>query len=435
MIPLKKHRRRMRNIILAFSVFGLLSLQQSAIVLAGDWPQILGPNRDSQAIQEQPLAASWDSDKPKKLWRIAMGAGYAGAAIVDGKVFLLDRDGQNERLTAVRLDSGDKVWQAKWAASYRSSMDPDSGPRAVPTVFGKNVICYGAGGDLVCIDKESGKVLWNRALRKETKAEDGYFGAGSTPLVTANTVIANIGGKKAGIVGLDLATGKTVWQTSDYAASYASPVALDVEGRPCALVVTGLRTVLLAAKDGAVLGEVPFGARGPTVNAATPLPVGNNRFLLTASYGVGAHLIKAEASGLTTVWKNVDLLASQYNSPVFMSGRAIGSHGREDMGESVLKTIMPEMGKLQDESPLPGPSHLIAVGDKLLQISVNGRLTLSSFENGNGNGNGKLNSKGSFSLEPSGSLFRALPAFSNHILVVRQTISGTQSEFQAYQLP
>lgn len=420
---------RMRNIILAFSLFGLLALERSNTLLGGDWPQILGPNRNSQALQEQPLANSWESTKPKRLWRVPMGAGYAGAAAVGGKVFLFDRDGQNERLTAVHLDSGAKVWQARWMASYRSSMDPDSGPRAVPTVSGKYVICYGAGGDMVCVDKETGKILWNRGLRKEYKAEDGYFGAGSTPLVTADMVIANIGSKKAGIVGLDLTTGKTRWQTNDYSASYSSPIAVDIKGKPCALVVTGLRTVLLDTKEGTVLGEVPFGARGPTVNAATPLPIGNNKFLLTASYGVGAHLIQAEASGLSTLWKNVDLLASQYNSPVFMSGIAIGSHGREDMGENVLKMIQPDTGKLLAESPLTGPTHLIAVNDQLLQISVNGRLTLSSLENG------QILSKGSFSLEPSGSLFRALPALSNHILIVRQTISGTQSEFQAYQLP
>ncbi len=143
------------------------------------------------------------------------------------------------------LASGKAKWQATWPATYRSSMDPDSGPRAVPVVAGNKAICYGAAGDLVCVNLSDGKVDWNLPLRKQFKAEDGYFGAGCSPIVIGDTVVVNIGSKKAGIVGVSLSKGKVNWQATGYDASYASPIAVSVKNKPAVIVVTRLKTVLL----------------------------------------------------------------------------------------------------------------------------------------------------------------------------------------------
>ena len=47
---------------------------------AGDWPQILGPDRDGVATNER-LHAAWGNRGPKKLWESPVGDGFAGVAV------------------------------------------------------------------------------------------------------------------------------------------------------------------------------------------------------------------------------------------------------------------------------------------------------------------------------------------------------------------
>ena len=59
------------------------------IVLAADWPQWLGPQRDG-VWREKGIVEKFDS-KPKLRWKAAIGGGYAGPAVADGRVYVLDR--------------------------------------------------------------------------------------------------------------------------------------------------------------------------------------------------------------------------------------------------------------------------------------------------------------------------------------------------------
>ena len=422
------------TIILSFVMCVTTLPAQSSRLMAGDWPQILGPERDGRALDELPLVA-WEKSAPQLLWRLPAHSGYAGAVISEGKVYLFDRDSDHERLTCVDLMSGSHKWQARWPATYASRMDPDSGPRAVPTIAGDKIICYGAAGDMVCIDRQDGKILWQRALRKEFAAEDGFFGAGGSPLVVDQVVIANIGAKKAGIVGVDLNTGKTLWQATDYDSSYASPVEVRVGGQRAALVPTRMRTVLLDPKSGKLYSEIPFEARGASVIAATPLSLGEDHYLLTASYNIGALLVRIRGTQLERVWKDSQLLASQYNSPVLLGNTVVGVHGREDAGEVVLRGMRRGLQQIAWEEPLPGPAHLIVAGEQLLYITVDGRLNLAKLTSE------RLSTISKFDLLESdraahpAAIFRALPALSQHVLVVRQSIDAAHSEFSAYRLP
>ena len=59
--------------------------------LADDWPQFLGPHRNSTS-DEKGILRSWPEQGPEVLWTVPVGRGYGGPAIKDGKVYLLDRD-------------------------------------------------------------------------------------------------------------------------------------------------------------------------------------------------------------------------------------------------------------------------------------------------------------------------------------------------------
>ena len=52
---------------------------------AQDWPQFLGPERNSTSPQEN-LLRSWPDEGPEVLWRVDVGIGYGGAVTTDDRV-------------------------------------------------------------------------------------------------------------------------------------------------------------------------------------------------------------------------------------------------------------------------------------------------------------------------------------------------------------
>ena len=393
-----------------------------------DWPQILGPNRDGKASEIEPLKSDWPAALIP-IWSQNIGNGYGGAAIVKDSVYILHRIGSEEFLESLELATGKQRWRTGWKATYRSSIDPDNGPRCVPTIVGDKAICYGAAGDLTCVHTTGGKLLWSRTIRKEFNAEDGYFGAGTSPLVIGDLAIVGVGGPKAGIVGIDIATGKNRWVATGHDASYAAPIQLKQvgkSGKPLALVVTRLKTVLLDSADGSVLSEVRFGSVGPTVNAATPVEVAENQFLLTASYGIGSTLLSTANGALTETYRGSQLLSSQYNTPVFIKDRVIGIDGREDAGASTLRAFDPQTRTTLWEQSGFSTSHLIAVGNQVLVISVDGKIKLIDAISAN-------YKPLATSQLPSGT-YRALPAMSSGVLVLRKTTGPNNSQCIAIQL-
>src|SRR5271170_2737587 len=59
-------------------------------VRGDDWPQWLGPQRDG-VWRETGVLDKFPKGGPKVRWRVAVGGGYAGPAVANGKVFVADR--------------------------------------------------------------------------------------------------------------------------------------------------------------------------------------------------------------------------------------------------------------------------------------------------------------------------------------------------------
>ena len=59
-------------------------------VYGQDWPQYLGPDRNSSSSQEDVLH-SWPDDGPEVLWKVDVGIGFGGPVARDGKVYILER--------------------------------------------------------------------------------------------------------------------------------------------------------------------------------------------------------------------------------------------------------------------------------------------------------------------------------------------------------
>lgn len=395
----------------------------SQAATAGDWPQILGPNRDGQAVGE--TIAPW-SEPPKIRWRASCGAGYAGVAVADGKVLLWHRRGSEELLDCLAATDGRRLWQARFAAIYRGGVDADQGPRSVPVIDGDRAYVYGAAGDLHAVAMSDGRAIWTRQLRTEHRADDGYFGAGSTPLVVGDRVIAAIGGRDgAGVVAVDAGTGKTLWTATDQEAAYASPVTMRIDGQTRVVAVLRLSTVLLDPEKGQVLRQFDFGRRGPTVNAATPL-VDGTHLLVTAAYGVGCRMIDMATDPPTDLWKSRDVISSQYASPVRSGEWLYAISGREDLGDAGLLCARWSDGQVAWRREDYGTAHLIAAGDRILAQATDGRLELIAADP-------EAYRRLAEADLPAGT-YRSLPALADGVLYCRRTQSATDGELLALEL-
>jgi len=387
----------------------LLSFSQPTY--GADWPQILGPDRNA-VVAEAPSNFGWSKDGPNVLWRSPAGSGVAGAAIVEGTAYLFFRVEDEEVLEARDLKSGQLQWTQKFPTSFQPRIMPDDGPLCVPTVKGDRIVLFGASGGLRCLERKSGKVLWSRDTHGEYGADEGYFGAGSSPLIVENLVLVNVGGfrQNAGVVAFELETGKTAWQTGAWQASYAAPILTQANGQPIAIFCTRLETVGLNPKTGEVLFQTPFGARGPTVNGATPVVRGDHLFL-TASYNIGSVWARFDEKSIEVERAELDPMASQYTTPVPVGKSLIGCDGRQDGPDADLVCFDPATGDVRWRESGFGYATLIRVGDKLLIAKTDGEVVLAKA------------SEDRFQILQRTSVLdgvtRALPALSGNTLILR----------------
>lgn len=367
---------RLAGGFLPLTLLALVICLDSA-ALGGDWPQILGPNRDGVAHGER-LLESWPGGAPSQRWKAEVGQGYAGPVVVANRLLVFHRVGMRERLDALDAQTGKPLWNAEFPANYRGGIDPDKGPRCVPVVHEGRVYLHGADGDVHAVDLASGRTLWSRALRQEYSGSEGYFGAGSTPIVADNKLLVNAGGRRqgAGIVALSLADGQTAWQAVEEDPSYSSPILTPFGQPPAAFFLTRLTAVAIQPSNGSVRFQFPFGKRGPTVNAATPVAFDDYLFL-TASYGIGAHLVRVSKGEVRQVWSNDDTLSSQFTTPVYHAGYLYGTHGREDIGQAELRCVEALTGKVVWSEPDFGVTHTLLAGDRLLLLTTSGRLVVA----------------------------------------------------------
>lgn len=365
-----------------------IALIAGFVAEAGDWPQILGPSRTGIAAADEKLAAGWPAGGPTVRWRRDVGSGYAGVAIAGGRGMVFSRIADGEVVEAFDPATGEKLWSDGHPTTFRPQVGGGDGPLCTPLIHGGHVITFGAQGVLSCHDAASGKLRWRRDTHRDFDAPEGYFGAGSSPIVVGDVVVVNVGGsrKEAGIVGFALASGETLWKRSAEPASYSSPVAVSVAGEPHVVMITRYQCLLLEPQTGALCWGFPFGMRGPTVNAALPVvrtdPAGH-ALLVTAAYGIGAVEGTFTREAFAKRWDGVDALGSQYCTPIVIGAdAAVGPQhaycidGRDDVPPADLKCVEITTGRVLWTEKNFGYGTLLAADGKLLAVKTDGEILL-----------------------------------------------------------
>lgn len=204
----------------------------------------------------------------------------------------------------------------------------------------------------------------------------GFFGAAGSPLVENGRVLANIGGRNAGIVAFDAKTGKVLWTATNDGASYSSATGATIAGRRSAIFLTRNGLVGLDPATGSLRFQRGWRARqAASVNAATPVVVGDLIFV-SAEYGPGAAVLRVDGATLTPLWASDEVLSSHYATSVYRDGYLYGFHGRQEFGPS-FRAIEFQTGKVRWTEDKFHAGSVTLAGNRLLILRETGELILA----------------------------------------------------------
>jgi outer membrane protein assembly factor BamB len=306
-----------------------------------------------------------------------VSAGLSGPVVAQGRLILFHRIGDREVVESLDAQTGAAQWTYGYPTSYRDDFGFDEGPRAVPVVADGVVYTFGAEGQLHAVSIATGARLWSEDTMRRYAVAKGFFGAAGSPLVESGKLIANVGGRGAGIVAFEAKTGKVVWTSTEDEASYSSGVGATIAGHRYALFLTRNGLVGLDPSTGRVQFQRRWRARqAASVNAATPLVAGDLIFV-SAEYGPGAGVLRLEGANLVDVWTSDDVLSNHYATSVLHEEYLYGFHGRQEFGQS-FRAVELKTGKVRWSQDGFGAGSVTLAGDRLVIVRENGELVIAA---------------------------------------------------------
>lgn len=289
-----------------------------------DMPRFFGVHGDG-VLEEPNWQTDWKAHPPREVWRIEIGDGWSGFAVVGNRAITQEQRGPEECVTCYDIASGKLLWSHADETRFDEAMG-GIGPRATPTVDATKglVFTVGANGLLNCLDLTTGGMRWSRDVLKEAGAKTNLqWGKSASPLLVGDVVMCSGGEGGTSLIAYRQNDGEVVWKAGENGGSYSSPVLLTLAGRAQIVNVNNGSVTGHDPATGAILWAFDWPGMFPKVGQ--PVQITPERILITSSYGVKSHLleIKATAAGkltATSVW------SSSAPRTKFSSASVFGTH-------------------------------------------------------------------------------------------------------------
>ena len=376
----------------------------SGAAFAEDWPEWQGAQRDG-VWRETGIMKEFPKDGPPVRWRVKIGGGYAGPAVVGKRVYVTDkqlpagqkdpdnpfaRDRLNatERVLCFDDADGSLVWKYEYDCPYTVSYP--AGPRTTPLVRDGRVYTLGAEGHLLCLDAEKGTLIWKKHFETDLKVQTPVWGYSSNPLLDGDKLIVFVGGKGSTVMAFHKDTGKELWRSLDsvteHGPGYSSPIIIDAGGKRQLIVWHPAGVSGLDPETGKPYWTQPMVSQSG-MSVATPRLAGDELFV--SGFYSGAMLLKLndKEPATSVVWrrkgvneKMTDSLHCVLSTPFIEDGHIYGpcSYGEFrcldlQTGDRVWESFEPTSGK----SLRWGSAFLVKNGDRFVLFSEGGDLILA----------------------------------------------------------
>jgi outer membrane protein assembly factor BamB len=241
------------------------------------------------------LKRAWQASEPRELWAIDVGEGYAGAAILNGRVYVMDydRDKRQDALRCLSLADGREIWRYAYPVPVKRNHGMS---RTVPTVTDKLVVAMGPKCHVVCLNPATGELRWGLDLVRQYGATVPPWYAGQCPLVENGVVVLAPGGKDALLLAVDGETGKELWRTPNphgWKMTHSSIMPIEFGGQRMYVYCANNGVVGVSAKDGSILWETTAW-KISIATVPSPLILDGGRIFFTGGYNAGSLMVQLQ---------------------------------------------------------------------------------------------------------------------------------------------
>ncbi len=347
-------------------------------VLADNWSQFRGAG--SRGISaETNLPVKWSATENVK-WKTKLpGPGHSSPVVWGNRIFLTAyrKAGGGELLVlCVDKATGKILWERKAPAKTIEKVHDTNSPASpTPATDGKYVYAWFGSFGLLCFDFDGNKI-WEKPVGPYPIE----WGSASSPVVYKDMVLLNCDTDAEDfLLAVDKNSGKTIWQTSrsNIERAWPTPVIWNVEGQD-QIVVSGTGGVkAYDPKDGKEIWVVEG---VPKWVSPTPVVVGGLLFVASNGLDNDNFMMAVRPGGRGNVtrnnvaWRYVRNISSA-SSPV-----VVGDHLFAVRSGGIMVCLDAKTGKLiwQERLPAPGDYYasLVAGDGKIYAISEEGIATV-----------------------------------------------------------
>src|SRR5271170_676231 len=146
--------------------FLLLALARP--MMAEDWPQWRGPNRNGIS-SEKGWLDHWPAQGPPIAWKAAVGTGFSSFAVAGGRLYTTGNSDNADTIFCFDAASGKELWKHTYPADLGDKFF-EGGTTGTPTVDGGRVFGLSRWGDLFCLEAATGKIVWTTNVATQTGA-------------------------------------------------------------------------------------------------------------------------------------------------------------------------------------------------------------------------------------------------------------------------
>jgi outer membrane protein assembly factor BamB len=297
--------------------------------LPGAWPRFRGVDFDAISKEEVNLAKTWPPEGPRLLWSIDVGEGYAAAAVLAGRVYILDydREKQADVIRCLSLADGRDIWQYSYPVRIKRNHGMS---RTIPAVTDKYIVTMGPVCNVTCLDSMTGQFHWMLDLVKDFNAKVPDWYAGQCPLIDDGKAIIAVGGDTL-MMAIDCETGEVLWRSPNphnWLMTHSSVMPAGFMGQRMYVYCASGAVVGISAENGSILWEYP-GWTIRIANVPSPLIVGDGRIFLSGGYNAGSMMLQlTEQQGKITAQPafklGPEVFGSEQQTPIFYQGYIYG---------------------------------------------------------------------------------------------------------------
>ncbi|MEZ5385092.1 MAG: PQQ-binding-like beta-propeller repeat protein [Prosthecobacter sp.] len=366
----------MKSLLIHLFRVSVLAVLLLGHTYAADWPQFHGPARNNTTT-ETGWSKSWPEAGPPVAWRAQAGMGMASFAVVNGRVFTLGNDGDNQdTVWCLDLATGGVLWRHDYPCKSPAHVMPivPGGPSATPCVGEGRVYTVSREGDLFCLQTADGKVLWQKSLTRDFGGKRPVYGYAGSPLLWQGKLFLDVGGDEGSTLCLDAATGRTIWAVGKGEAGYSTPVIATLGGGERLVVFKGRELVLLDPADGSAIAAYAT-TTTDFCNCATPAIGSDGTVFISHTGSDGSTGLRFDGSALVAAWNIVDL-GLLYNSGVPLGDNALVVFNDSKRGVNDLRCLDLASGRALWESAEVAKGTAILSDGHLIVLSTTGELQL-----------------------------------------------------------